>query len=84
MSILVIKVKNEQNVLTLSRVINAFKEKVNVLTDEEYRDSQFAALLEEAKDSKAVPEEIVKKEFKKRGITYRIKSEDWCKRNLRY
>jgi hypothetical protein len=70
MSILVIKVKNEQNVSMLKRIISVFKEKVNVLSDEEYRDSQFAALIEEANDSEVVPEETIKKEFKKHGITY--------------
>jgi hypothetical protein len=70
MSILVIKVKNEQNVPMLRQMIGVFKEKVSLLTDEEYRNSQFAALIEEAKDSEMVPEETVKKEFKKRGITY--------------
>ena len=68
MSVLVIKVKNERNVSMLRQVIGVFKEKVKVLTDEEYRDSQFAALIEEVKDSEVVSEESVKKEFKKRGI----------------
>lgn len=70
MSVLVIKVKNEQNLSMLRQVIGAFKEKVSVLSDEEYRDSQFAALIEEVKDSEVVPEETVKKEFRKRGIKY--------------
>ena len=70
MSILVIKVKNEENVSLLKRIIGVFREKVDVLSDEEYRDSQFAMLIEEAKNSDVVPEETVRKEFKKRGIKY--------------
>ena len=70
MSILVVKVKHEENISLLKRIISAFKEKVDVLSDEEYRDSQFARLIEEAKDSEIVPEETVRKEFKKRGIKY--------------
>jgi len=70
MSILVVKVKNEENVSLLKRIISAFKEKVDVLSDEEYRDSKFAELIDEAKDSEVVSEETVKKEFKKRGIKY--------------
>lgn len=70
MSVLVIKVKNEQNLSMLRQLIRVFKEKASILTDEEYRDSQFARLIEEAKDSEVVPEETVKKEFKKRGIAY--------------
>lgn len=70
MSILVIKVKNERNVSMLKQMISVFKEKVRVLSDEEYRDSHFAALIDDVKNSEAVPEETVKKEFKKRGITY--------------
>ena len=70
MSILVIKVKNEQNISMLKQIINVFKEKVSVLSDEEYRDHQFAALIEEEKDSEVVPEEIIKKEFNKHGIKY--------------
>lgn len=54
----------------LKRVIGVFKEKATVLSDEEYRDSQFASLIEEARDSEVVSEENVKKEFRKRGITY--------------
>ena len=70
MSVLVIKIKNEQNIPTISRVINAFKEKVDVMSDEEYRDHQFASLIEDAKDSKVVTKDTLKKELKKRGITY--------------
>jgi len=70
MSVLVIKVRNEQNVTMLRRMVGVFKEKASVLTDEEYRDSQFAALIEEAKDSEVLSEETVKKEFRKRGLTY--------------
>ena len=70
MSILVIKVKNERNLSMLRQMIGVFKEKSSVLSDEEYRDSQFAALIDEAKDSQVVPEETIKKEFRKRGIKY--------------
>ena len=70
MSVLIIKVKNEQNVSVLKQMIGVFKEKVSVLSDEEYRDSQFASLIEEEKDSAVVPEETIRKEFKKRGLTY--------------
>lgn len=70
MSILVVKIKNEENLSLLKRIIGAFKEKADVLSDEEYRDSKFAELIDEAKDSEVVPEETVKKEFKKHGITY--------------
>ena len=70
MSVLAIKVKNEQNISMLRQMIGIFKEKVSVLSDEEYRDSQFAALIEEVQDSEVVSEESVKKEFKKREIKY--------------
>ena len=70
MSVLVIKIKNEENVSLLKRIIGVFREKVDVLSDEEYRDSQFAMLIDEAKDSGVPPEETVRKEFKKRGIKY--------------
>ena len=70
MSVLVIRIKNEQNISMLKQIIGVFKEKVSVLSDEEYRDSQFAALIEEEKDSEVVPEETIKKEFSKHGIKY--------------
>ena len=70
MSILVVKIKHEENVSLLKRIISAFREKVDVLSDEEYLDSKFAELIEDVKDSDVVPEETVKKEFKKRGIKY--------------
>jgi hypothetical protein len=70
MSILVVMIKNEQNLSILKQIIGVFKEKVSVISDEEFSDRQFAALIEEEKDSEVVPEEAIKKEFSKHGIKY--------------
>ena len=69
MSILVIKIKDEKNTSLLKKFIGSLHEKAQVLTDEEYRDSAFADLLEEGRKSKTLSAAQAKKELKKRGIT---------------
>ena len=68
MSVLVIKIANEENTSLLKKFIGILHEKAKVLTDEEYRDSMFAKLLEEGRKSKALSSSEAKKELKKRGI----------------
>lgn len=68
MSVLVIKIKNEENTSLLRKFINILHEKANVLSDEEYRDSMFSKLLDEGRKSKTLSSSEAKKELKKRGI----------------
>jgi len=69
MSILVIKIKDEKNTSLLKKFIGSLHEKAQVLTDEEYRDSAFAGLIEEGRKTKTLSVTQAKKELKKRGIT---------------
>ena len=68
MNVLVVKVQNENNIPLLKKLIGIFKEKISVLSEEEYRDSKFAELLEEGLKTKTLSEKEAKKEFRKRGI----------------
>ena len=68
MSVLVIKIRNEENTSLLKKFIGILHEKAKVLTDEEYRDSMFAKLLEEGRKSKLLSSSEAKKELTKRGI----------------
>lgn len=68
MSVLVVKIKNEENATFLKKLIGALHEKASVMSDEEYRDSRFAELLKEGRKSRTLTSSEAKKEFKKRGI----------------
>ena len=68
MSVFVVQIKNEENTSLLKKFINILHEKAKVLSDEEYRDSMFAKLLEEGRKSKLLSDSEAKKELKKRGI----------------
>ncbi len=71
MSVLVIKIKDEGKTAQLKKFIaSIFGEKANVLTDEEYRDSKLAELLEEGLKSESLSAKETRKEFKKRGVNY--------------
>ena len=71
MSVLVIKIKDEGKTPQLKKFIaSIFGEKANVLTDEEYRDSKLAELLEEGLKSESLSAKETRKEFKKRGVNY--------------
>lgn len=69
MSVLVVKIKNEENASLLKKFLSILHEKANILTDEEYRDSMFSKLLEEGRKSKNLTISQAKKELKKRGIS---------------
>ena len=68
MNVLVVKVQNENNIPLLKKLIGIFKEKISVLSEEEYLDSKFAELLEEGLKTTTLSEKEAKKEFRKRGI----------------
>jgi len=68
MSVVVVKIKNEENTPLLKKFVSALREKVEVMSDEEYRDSKFAKLLEEGRKSKPLTSAQTKKELKKRGF----------------
>ena len=68
MSVVVVKIKNEENTSLLKKFINTLHEKAKVLSNEEYRDSMFAKLLEEGRKSRVLSQSEAKKELKKRGI----------------
>ena len=68
MSVFVVQIKNEENTSLLKKFIGILHEKAKVLSDEEYRDSMFAKLLEEGRKSKLLSYSEAKKELKKRGI----------------
>jgi hypothetical protein len=71
MSVLVIKIKDNSKISDFKKVIaGIFGEKANVLTDEEYRDSKLAELLEEGLKSDSLSPAETRKEFKKRGVNY--------------
>ncbi|MGP8214878.1 MAG: hypothetical protein ACLQQ4_04880 [Bacteroidia bacterium] len=71
MSVLVIKIKEEGDVTPLKKLIRSiFGNKATILTDEEYRDSKLAELMEEGLKSETLSAEETRKEFKKRGINY--------------
>ncbi len=71
MSVLVIKIKDEGKTPELKKFIaGIFGAKAEVLTDEEYRDSKLAELLEEGLQSKSLSAKETRKEFKKRGVNY--------------
>lgn len=68
MSVVVVKIKNEENTSLLKKFISILHEKAKVLSDEDYRDSLFSKLLEEGRKSKTLSAAETKKELKKRGI----------------
>jgi hypothetical protein len=68
MSVVVVKMKNEKNTSLLKKFIGILHEKAEVISDEDYRDSMFAKLLEEGRKSKSLSSAQAKKELKKRGI----------------
>ena len=70
MSIIVINVKNEGNLPILKKIIGVFKEKINIFSNEEYRDRIASELIEEGLKTELLSEEQTKKEFQKRGVTY--------------
>ena len=71
MSVLVIKIKDKGKTPELKKFIaSIFGEKADVLSDEEYRDSKLAELLEEGMKSESLSAEETRKEFKKRGVNY--------------
>jgi hypothetical protein len=71
MSVLVIKIKDEGKAPQLKKFIaSIFGAKADILTDEEYRDSQLAELLEEGLKSESLSAKETRKEFKKRGVNY--------------
>lgn len=70
MSVIVIKIKNEENVSMLKKLISIFKERTTVFSNEEYRDRIASELIDEGLKTESVSEEATRKEFKKRGVTY--------------
>ncbi len=68
MSVVVIKIKNEENTSLVKKFIGTLHEKAEVMTDEEYRDSKFSELLEEGRKSKSLSPAQTKRELRKRGI----------------
>jgi len=70
MSVIVIRVKNEGNIPMFKKIIGAFKEKANVFSDEEYFDQIASDLIDEGLKTKITSKEQMKKELKKRGVTY--------------
>ena len=70
MSVIIARIEKQKNISYLKKILNVFTSEVKVMSDEKYRDSRFAELIEEAKDSVIVSEEKIKKEFKKRGLSY--------------
>ena len=68
MSVLVVKIANENNTFLLKKLVSVFNEKAKVLTNEEYRDAMFSKLLEEGRKSKVLSATQAKKELSKRGI----------------
>ena len=71
MSIAIIKVKEEE-VSILKKIISAFTgAKMRVIKkDKDYSEELMSKLIEEGLKSEIIPEEKVKKEFKKHGVTY--------------
>lgn len=70
MSVIIARVGKQENISYLKKILNVFTSDIKVMSDEEYRDSRFAELIEEGKKSGRATEEKTKKEFKKRGLKY--------------
>lgn len=70
MSIIIIKVKNEENISIFKKFAKALEEKLRVIKDEEYEDSLISALIDEGLKTEIVPEEMVRKEFRKHGVDF--------------
>ena len=70
MSVIIARVGKQENISYLKKILNVFTSDIKVMSDEEYRDSRFAELIEEAKKSGIASEEKTKKEFKKRGLKF--------------
>jgi ATP-dependent helicase/DNAse subunit B len=68
MSVVVARIKNEEHVHLLRKFIGILNEKVEVFTDEEYRDTLFSKLLEEGRKSKTLTAAASKKALKQHGI----------------
>lgn len=68
MSVIIARIKNEENISLLKKFIGILNEKAEVLTDEEYRDSLFSKLLEEGRKSKLLSSTEAVKALKKHGI----------------
>jgi hypothetical protein len=68
MSVVIVKIKRKENTSLLKKLVAALNEKADVLSDEEYRDSRFSALMESSRKSKLLSTVEAKKELKKRGV----------------
>ena len=69
MSYFIIEIKESESISALKRILKKFfSGKVQVLSNEEYRDSKFAELLDEGLKTKQLSEKETIAEFKKRGI----------------
>jgi len=64
----VVKIKKKENTSLLKKLAAALNEKADVLSDDEYRDSRFSALMESGRKSKLLSAGEAKKELKKRGV----------------
>jgi len=70
MSVIVIKIKNEENVSMLKKLIGIFKERTTVFSDEGYKDRIASELIDEGLKTEILSEEETRKEYKKRGASY--------------
>ena len=70
MSVIIARVGKNENISYLKKIINVFTSDIKVMSDEEYRDSRFAELIDEAKRSEVATDTKTKKEFKKRGLKF--------------
>jgi flagellar motor switch protein FliG len=68
MSIVLVKIKHEENASLLKKFIGILNEKAEIIDDEDYRDAMFSKLLAEGRKSKLLSHSQAKKELKKRGI----------------
>ena len=70
MSVIILKIKNKNDINTVKKILNVFSNDIAVMNDDEYRDANFAGLLKEGRKSRILSEQETKAEFKKRGVTF--------------
>ena len=67
MSIAIIKI-HRSKLRALRQIANAMEAKMRVVKEDDYSEELMAKLIEEGLQSEIIPEEVIRKDFKKHGV----------------
>ena len=69
MSIAIIKI-DRSKLPALRQIAKAMEAKMRIVKDDDYQEELMAKLIEEGLQSEIVPEELIRKDFKKHGVDF--------------